>query len=128
MFGFSKKKKMIEVEKKLIKEVTKREEFENLVEDSRNSPVFFLKHSTRCPISKWAFDELVTAEKSLAERASFAFLDLIAFREVSNFIAHSTGVKHESPQLFYLSNGEVHSVVTHQDVKATVISDLLGQN
>ena len=110
-----------------MKEVTKREDFQTLVEDSRRSPVFFLKHSTRCPISKWAFDEVQEAEKSLAQRASFAFLDLIAFRELSNFIAVETGVKHESPQLFYLSGGEVHSVLTHQDVKATVINDLLSQ-
>lgn len=115
-------------EKLAIREVTNLDEFDNLVESSYNSPVFLLKHSTRCPISKWAFDELVEAEKKMASMASFAYLDLIAFREVSNFIAHSTGVKHESPQLFYINGGQVESVLSHQDVKVTAMAEMVGQN
>jgi len=128
MFGFGKNKKQDKENETLIKEVTNSGEFESLLKNSHSSPVFFLKHSTRCPISKWAFDELVEAEKKMARHASFAFLDLIAFREVSNFIAHQTGIKHESPQLFYFNDGEVKEVLTHQDVKATAIADLMGLN
>jgi len=128
MFGFGKKKKSPLAEKLSVQEVTNLDEFENLVESSHNSPVFLLKHSTRCPISKWAFDELVEAEKKMAPMASFAYLDLIAFREVSNFISHSTGIKHESPQLFYIAEGQVRTVLSHQDVKVTAMEEMVGQN
>jgi bacillithiol system protein YtxJ len=128
MFGFGKKSKEQVKDSTPLQEITRSEEFENLIEVSRSNPVFFLKHSTRCPISKWAYDELIAATKNMAGRASFAFVDLIAYRDLSNFVAKSTGVKHESPQLFYLSQGQVQEVLTHQDVKATAMEVMAGQN
>ena len=128
MFGFGKKKKSVIKQDQSLREVTNVEDFHELVSTSQNNPVFFLKHSTRCPISKWAYDELSEASHGLKDRASFAFLDLITFRDISDFIAHHTGIKHESPQLFHIDDGEVRTVLTHQDVKASAIANLMNPN
>lgn len=72
---------------------------------SQEKPVLIFKHSTRCPISSMALSRF---ERSYQEDASFTpfFLDLIAYRDVSNGIAEKYAVIHESPQTILIKNGQ----------------------
>lgn len=107
-------------------EIKTSSDFEELIKSSSERPVFFLKHSTRCPVSDWALTEFKLAAGEIGDGAQFAWLDLITHRDVSDEIARTTGIPHESPQLFWIVDGEVRGTVTHEEVKATRISEWLG--
>ncbi|MEM7107499.1 MAG: bacillithiol system redox-active protein YtxJ [Bacteroidota bacterium] len=103
-----------------VKEVNKIEE---LKDESQNNSVVLFKHSTRCPISSMALARLERSWDD-AEIGSMRpyILDLIRYREISNKVAESFGVPHESPQVIVLKNGEVvydtsHMGINFQDLK-----------
>ena len=71
---------------------------------SAAAPIVIFKHSTRCSISSMAKARL---ERAVApEGLTFYYLDLIAYRALSNKIADSYQVPHESPQVLVIRNGE----------------------
>lgn len=62
------------------------------------------KHSTRCPISSFAYDEV----ERFVDRhpdAPVYLVDVIANRATSRHIAARTGVTHHSPQVIVLRDG-----------------------
>ena len=68
---------------------------------SRAQVIF--KHSTRCSISGVAKNRLEKQDQP--ENIDFYYLDLIAFRPVSQAIAEQFQVHHESPQVLLIKNG-----------------------
>lgn len=92
------------------------EDIEGIVETSHAIPCLIFKHSTRCPVSalakhrlenEWDFDE-----KTLQPY----YLDLIRFREVSNYIAERFSVFHESPQVLLIRDGDCTYDASHLDI------------
>lgn len=85
-------------------QLTTEEQLESIREKSKTVPQLIFKHSTRCNIS-------TTARNRLDRNASpgnldFYYLDLIKYRSLSNEIAESFKVHHESPQVLLIRNGE----------------------
>ncbi|MEK5234597.1 bacillithiol system redox-active protein YtxJ [Paenibacillus sp. FSL L8-0470] len=81
------------------------------------------KHSTTCPISAKANEEF-TAYAQGSETPA-AIVHVIEDRPLSNQIAEDFGIKHESPQIFLLEDGEVrwntsHWKITRDAIKAAV--------
>ena len=65
------------------------------------------KHSTRCSISAMALNRMerdYDAEK--LPNIPVYYLDLIAHRDVSNAIAETFGVMHQSPQVLLIKDGQ----------------------
>jgi bacillithiol system protein YtxJ len=62
------------------------------------------KHSTRCSISAMVLNRLNKNDQ--IDEADFYYLDLIAYRNISNAIAEEFKVYHESPQILVIKNGE----------------------
>ena len=89
--------------------VTSVNDVEAIIDRSRVTPCLILKHSTRCPISSMAKNR-VEMNWDLDDEVEAYYLDLIAYREVSNYIASEFGVQHESPQALLIKDGQcVHS-------------------
>lgn len=92
-------------------------DLENAIKESHYKRVAIFKHSTSCFISKTVLrnfeKEVANAEN---QNLSFYFLDLLAFRPVSNKIAEDFGIRHESPQLIVIENGNAISNASHQDI------------
>lgn len=84
------------------------------------------KHSTRCPVSSMAKRSMEHDFDTLPEGSSIYILDLIALRNISNFIAEEWGIKHESPQLLVLKGGSSLYHASHQDVELTDILPFLS--
>jgi len=80
---------------------------------SENETVLIFKHSTRCSISAMAKARL---ERIETLKQSIYYLDLISYRDISNFIAEKYKVQHESPQLLVLKNKQVVDVLNHSDI------------
>ncbi len=73
-------------------------------ENSFKVPQVIFKHSTRCSISSMVKGRLERI--GLPEGIPFYYLDLVQFRSISNGIAETFDVQHESPQVLVIKNGE----------------------
>jgi bacillithiol system protein YtxJ len=87
--------------------LTELSQLDALRQESYDHPVLILKHSTRCSISSTVFNRL-ERQWNAADVGTLKpyFLDLIAYRAVSNAVAEQFGVRHESPQVLFIQNGE----------------------
>jgi len=98
-------------------------QLDDMVTGSRKAPVVIFKHSTRCSISSMAKNRL---DKNEAPQGiSFYFLDIIKHREISNKIAEVFQVRHQSPQVLVINNGECvfdesHSGIHFDEIKMAV--------
>jgi bacillithiol system protein YtxJ len=79
-------------------------QLEEIAQKSFERPQVIFKHSTRCSISHMAKSRLERSHTP--ENFDFHYLDLIAYRPVSNKIVNRFGVDHESPQILLIRNGE----------------------
>lgn len=90
---------------------------DELIEASNTQPILILKHSTRCSISSMALGRL---ERSWNEAEMQGlkpyYLDLIAYRPISNQIAERFGIQHESPQVLVIEKGECIYTASHMGI------------
>jgi bacillithiol system protein YtxJ len=94
---------------------------------SEHLPVVIFKHSTRCSISSMAKSRLERAWDFEANEApAMYFLDLIAYRDISNQIADDLGVRHESPQLLLIEDGQVTYHTSHSAISVEGLHQALG--
>lgn len=84
--------------------LTTEDQLQTIKEASETKTVVIFKHSTRCSISAVAKSRLDRAE--LPENMTFYYLDLIKYRKISDEIAATYGVEHESPQVLLIKNGK----------------------
>lgn len=80
----------------------------NQVDTIKQQPGYSLifKHSTRCSISMMAKRRFELDWDKLPSDMPLYFLDLIKHRELSNQVAQSFHVHHESPQMLLIKDGE----------------------
>jgi len=91
-------------------------QIEAILARNTDAPIILFKHSTACSVSAKAFDHLKSNYKLTKRPVLFYYLDLLSHRDVSNWIAEKTGVKHHSPQVIVWHNGKVLYVATHQEI------------
>ena len=84
--------------------LTSDEQLAKIIEASHQKPQVIFKHSTRCSISGAAKARLDKATQP--EGIDFHYLDLLSYRPLSNKIAETFHVHHESPQVLLIKNGE----------------------
>lgn len=101
------------------KQLTADEQIDIIRERSAEKPQLIFKHSTRCAISSMAKSRLERAKTP--DSIDFYYLDLIAYRAVSQKVASSFGVEHESPQVLLIKDGrcvynESHSGISMDEI------------
>jgi bacillithiol system protein YtxJ len=74
------------------------DEYKALLADSEEQPLFIFKHSTACPVSALAHRSFEKFAENV-ENARFAKVLVIQNRDLSNYIAEHSGIRHESPQV-----------------------------
>ena len=87
---------------------------EIVINSSKKTQVIF-KHSTRCGVSRSVIKQFEKQNEDI-ENIDFYFLDLIAFRSISNAIAQNFGVIHQSPQLIVIKSGKVIANASHYSI------------
>ena len=104
------------------KTIKSEEDLEKAIKRSYENRVAIFKHSTSCFISKTVLKNFEKEiENSDEQNVSFYFLDLLAFRPISNKIAEDFGIRHESPQLIVFENGKAINNASHQDISLSQI-------
>jgi bacillithiol system protein YtxJ len=104
--------------------LTTEEQLKNALVEADTETVLFFKHSTRCSISSMAYDRF-EQDWNLENKCRLYYLDLIAFRTISNLMADLTHVVHQSPQVIVLRNNELIYTATHNGISAGAIEELL---
>ena len=88
-----------------------------ILAESKKHPVLIYKHSTRCNISRAAFDRLERRwDASAIGNIKRYFLDLISYRDISNRIAEMFQVEHHSPQILVISDGKSVLDLSHYEI------------
>ena len=95
-------------------ELTSVNQIEALVTLSATKPVLIFKHSTRCSISATALNRFERHYK--VGTIEPYFLDLLAYRDISDALAERFGVEHQSPQVLLISNGECIYTASHFEI------------
>lgn len=92
-------------------------DIEAIIERSKSVPCLILKHSTTCPISSIAKNRLEKSWDMDDSEMEVYYLDLLRYRPVSNFVASTFGVRHESPQVLLIHNGRSIYDASHMDIR-----------
>lgn len=97
-------------------------QLDTILQESHEHPVLIFKHSTRCSISAtaWARLERNWKKEEVGDLKPY-YLDLISFRSLSNRVAQSLSVDHESPQILLISRGECVYDASHFDISFDTI-------
>lgn len=93
---------------------------------SYSKPQLIFKHSTRCSISVMAKNRL--DREPATNLIDSYYLDLLSHRDISNKIAESFGVVHESPQVLLIKNGECTYEESHTGINMTEILEQASAN
>lgn len=91
---------------------------------SIQKPQVIFKHSTRCSISSMALNRLEREEAP--ETADFYYLDLIQYRILSNEVAETFQVHHESPQILLIKNAECVYDESHQGISMQELAEQIA--
>lgn len=92
-------------------------QLDEILAESKKGPVLIYKHSSRCNISRTAFDRLERKwDASAIGNVKRYFLDLISFRGISDQIAEMFQVEHHSPQILVISNGKSVLDLSHYEI------------
>ncbi|MFM9987186.1 bacillithiol system redox-active protein YtxJ [Flavobacterium sp.] len=99
-------------------------ELNEIINLSHDKPVVIFKHSTRCSVSRMALKQFEN-EFDFQDKVTPYFLDLIAFRDVSNEIANRFDVVHQSPQIILIKDGKAIYNASHSDIDANDLKEKL---
>ena len=103
------------------------EQLDALLEASSQRPIAIFKHSGACGTSAQAYDELEAFLQDGGSDADVYVVDVLANRQLSQAITARFSVRHESPQVLVVRNGEVrwhgsHFRVTAENVRKALLA------
>lgn len=101
------------------------EEVDEVLESSKHKAQVILKHSNSCGTSFFAKRHIEGITSKYSEQADFSIVDVINSRPVSNYITQTLNIRHESPQVFVIKNGEVIWNDSHSNANAGNVSKAL---
>jgi bacillithiol system protein YtxJ len=111
-----------------MEELATAEQWERVLAASDKRPVFVFKHSTRCPISGRAYDQVTKyLAKAPADGPEFHLVNVIEARPVSNAIADALGVKHQSPQLILVKDRKALCSSSHFGITEASIGEAVAR-
>jgi bacillithiol system protein YtxJ len=102
--------------------LTSVEQLDEILEESKHTPVVIFKHSTSCSISSTAKSRLERQWIGAGlDHVKPYYLDLLRYRPVSNEVAELLQVQHESPQLLLVQDGVCTYDVSHLGINADAL-------
>ena len=97
--------------------LTSEAQIDQVILESAAKPVLLFKHSTSCSISSMSLDRLLRNWKPEdSDKIIPYYLDLLAYRNLSNLVAERFGIPHESPQVLLIQNGKVTYHESHYGI------------
>ncbi len=107
------------------KQLTNLGQLENIVNESVENPILIFKYSTRCVVSRMVLRQFEN-EFDLHDDVTLYFLDLLQHRDVSNAIEIQFGVRHESPQIIVIKDGNAIYNASHENIIADDLKEFIS--
>lgn len=104
-----------------------REEQLEEIKEAKGFNVIFI-HNTTCPISKRVRSKFEQDANLLTGVQDVYFLDLLAHQNISDEIAEDFKVKHQSPQLLLIKDGECIYNEALYDISAMATAEAVKNN
>ncbi|UVI27871.1 bacillithiol system redox-active protein YtxJ [Paenibacillus spongiae] len=105
------------------------DQWEEAYASSQDRPLLIFKHSTHCPTSAGAFEELSNWVEDAEQSALNCVLVLVVEnRVVSEAISAKLSLKHESPQTILVENGKVVWHASHWRITYSTLDEHLGHH
>ena len=99
---------------------------EAAIAESRERPVLLFKHSRTCGISCEALDELHSHLATSPAEATYRMITVQSHRRISDEASMRFGVRHETPQVLVLKDGEVVWNASHFRITAAALTRVLS--
>jgi bacillithiol system protein YtxJ len=96
--------------------ITDTESLDALFASSAEQPVILFKHDPYCPISARAYREMERVPGDVA------LVDVEHDKAIASAVAERTGVRHESPQVIVVKDGQPVWSASHFNIKADAVS------
>lgn len=109
-------------QKSFWKKIQSEEDLAKAIENSYHNKIAIFKHSTSCFISKTVLRNFESEVNEFGTDVDLYFLDLLAYRPISNKIAEDLDVNHQSPQLIVIENGKAINNASHQSISVNQIT------
>lgn len=102
--------------------ITSIEDLHSALDHSSDQPLLLFKHSTRCPISSGAYREMEDYLNGTPnEKITYGLIYVVEDRAVSLEAADRLGVKHESPQVLLVKDGQAVWHTSHSKITADTL-------
>jgi bacillithiol system protein YtxJ len=101
------------------------EELEMALAESAERPVLLFKHSHTCGISTMAFDEMEAHLAAGPFPICYGLVTVQTHRHLSDEIARRLGVRHETPQVILVRDGQAVWHASHFHVNAREVEEAL---
>jgi bacillithiol system protein YtxJ len=104
------------------------DQLETIREESKTQPIVIFKHSTTCNISSMMLSRLERSWKpEQVPSVKPYFLDLRAYRAVSNSVASFFETEHESPQMLIIRDGKPVNVTSHFEIDFGNVKEAIAE-
>lgn len=107
------------------KNITSEEQLLEAWENTSQKAACFFKHSTRCSISSMSLSRFQEKWTNGTDINDLYFIDLLAYRSVSDLLESLSGVRHQSPQAIAIKNKTVVYSASHSEIDARAIEKSL---
>jgi bacillithiol system protein YtxJ len=105
-----------------IQQITALQELDHIWEYAKEKEVLLFKHSTTCPISANAYEQVQQASNTPEmDEIKIVMVHVIEDRPISNEIANRLQIAHESPQIFFIRQGQVIWYASHWNITKEAI-------
>lgn len=96
---------------------------DEMISESQNQSILVFKHSSVCPTSFYAKNQV---DEFLHKGSVKVYLLIVQNqRPLSNEIAATLGVKHQSPQLIVIRNGKSEAVLNHHEITLATVQEFI---
>lgn len=105
--------------------LTELSQLDEIAEASKSKPQAIFKHSTTCGISRMVIRQLESQYDIDPSQLDIYYLDLKAYRAVSDEVGYRFQVMHQSPQMILIKNGTAVYADSHGAINAAVLESKL---
>lgn len=96
---------------------------DSIIESSSERPQLIYKHSHRCSVCFVAKGDLEQSSEEILDHADMHFVNVVHHREASDYIASELDIRHESPQVILVDQGDVVWHASHGSIEAEKMLD-----
>ncbi|RLD27115.1 MAG: bacillithiol system redox-active protein YtxJ [Bacteroidetes bacterium] len=125
LFGTKGSSEKKEVKRLPWQKLTSVDQLDSIIEESKVTPVAIFKFSTRCGISSIVMRQFERAYDLDMDQMKLYYLDLLAFRNVSDEVSNNFQVIHQSPQLIVVKDGIAVAHASHHGIRANELHNFV---